>query len=79
MFVDEKKSKTYKTYVDEDAKEVNVKIKDRDHITGKYRGSAHQDCNLNLTITEKSLLRFIIYQIMTQIFYFNKLENVISK
>ena len=28
-----------------------AKVKDHDHIAGKHRGSAHQDCDLNLTIT----------------------------
>ena len=32
-------------YVDED-----IRVRDHCHITGKYRGSAHQDCNLKLRI-----------------------------
>ena len=31
----------------------NMKVKDHDNITGKYRGSAHQDCNNNLKLTKK--------------------------
>ena len=26
----------------------DVKVKDRCHITEKYRGSAHRDCNINV-------------------------------
>ena len=33
--------------------ENDVRFRDHCHITGKYRGSAHQDCNLNFRITEK--------------------------
>ena len=31
----------------------DVRVRDHCHITGKYRGSAHQDCNLNFRITDK--------------------------
>ena len=34
--------------------EVKVKIKDHDHITGKYQGSAHQQCNLHLSLSKKN-------------------------
>ena len=32
-------------YIDND-----VKVRDHFHITGKYRGSAHRDCNINLKL-----------------------------
>ena len=28
-------------------------VRDHCHITGKYRGPAHQDCNLNFQLTDK--------------------------
>ena len=28
----------------------NIRVRDHCHITGKYRGSAHNDCNLKLRI-----------------------------
>ena len=34
-------------------KDSEVKVKDHDHIAGKYRGSAHQECNLNLSLSKK--------------------------
>ena len=30
-----------------------IKIRDHHPITGKYRGSAHSDCNINLKLTKK--------------------------
>ena len=30
-----------------------VKVKDYDHVTGNYRGSTHQECNLNLSLSKK--------------------------
>ena len=35
-------------YVDGD-----VKIRDHCHITGKYRGSAHRDCNIDVKLNHK--------------------------
>ena len=35
-------------YVDND-----VKVRDHCHITGKYRGSTHRDCNTYLRLNDK--------------------------
>ena len=35
-------------YVDND-----VKVRDYCHITGKYKGSAHRDCNINVKLNHK--------------------------
>ena len=34
----------------------NVKVRDYCHITGKYKDSAHRDCNINFTIMSPILL-----------------------
>ena len=31
----------------------DVRVRDHCHVTGEYRGSAHEDCNLNFTLTNK--------------------------
>ena len=46
-------------------------VRDNCHVTGKYRGSAHQNCNLKLQIRLKYLLSFIISKVMTVILLFN--------
>ena len=33
--------------------EKDIKVRDHCHITGKYRGSAHQDCNISYKLNEK--------------------------
>ena len=57
----------------------DVKESDHGRITGKNSGSAHQKCNLNLSLDKKSLLCFTIFKTMIHILSFKKLENVISK
>ena len=39
-----------KKYTDKD-----VRVRDHCHITGKFRGSAHQECNLKLRIKPESI------------------------
>ena len=34
------------------------KVRDHCHVTGKYRGSAHWSCNINLKLTKKVLVMF---------------------
>ena len=38
---------------DNDYIETDVKVRDHCHITGKYKGSAHRDCNINLKLNHK--------------------------
>ena len=37
---------------------VDNKVRDHDHVTGKYRGSTHSSCNINLKLTKKVLVIF---------------------
>ena len=45
-----------KKYTDED-----TKVRDHCHITGKYRGSAHQECNLKLRVNPERLKIPVIF------------------
>ena len=38
-----------------------VRVRDHCHITGKYRGSAHQDCNLKLRISAETFKLPVIF------------------
>ena len=42
------------SYVDGD-----VKVRDHCHITGKYRGSAHRDCNISVKLCKKKPVVFL--------------------
>ena len=59
-------------YIDSD-----VKVRDHCHITGKYRGSAHRDCNINLKLNRKvpivfrNLKRYDSHLIMQKLAKFN--------
>ena len=33
--------------------EKDIRVRDHCHLTGKYRGSAHQDCNINFRLIDK--------------------------
>ena len=36
----------------------DIRVRDHCHITGKYRRSTHQDCNINYRLTDKVLVIF---------------------
>ena len=60
----------------------DVPVKDHCHVTGKYRGSAHTDCNLSYRLTNKIYvifhnLSYDSHLIMQEIGKFNKDINVI--
>ena len=37
----------------------NKKVRDHCHITGKFRGAAHQDCNINFQLTKRIFVIFL--------------------
>ena len=45
-----------KKYTDKD-----TRVRDHCHITGKYRGSAHQECNLQLRINPEEVKIPVIF------------------
>ena len=54
----------------------NVHVKDHCQITGKFRGSAHQECNLKLRIKPDDIkipVIFTIFEVMTVILLCNRL------
>ena len=65
-------------YVDSD-----VKVKDHCHIAGKYRGSAHRDCNIKVKLNDKTpvvfhnLKNYDSHLIMQELGKFNLKINVI--
>ena len=65
-------------YIDND-----VKVRDHFHITGKYRRSAHKDCNMNLKVNHKTsdifhnLKNYNPHLIMQKLGKFNSKINVI--
>ena len=44
------------------SKKGEVKLRDHNPITGKYGGSAHQDCNLNLSLMKQIYTLFHILE-----------------
>ena len=58
-----------------------TKVRDHCHITGNYRGAAHNQCNLKLKIPKNYLLFFIIngHLIFKELNHFNVDMQVIPK
>ena len=46
---------------EESYKDKDIRVRDHCHITGKYRGSAHQDCNLKLRLTPEEIKIPVIF------------------
>ena len=46
---------------EESYKDKDIRVRDHCHITGKYRGSAHQDCNLKLRLKPEGIKIPVIF------------------
>ena len=84
----EKKKKDFKNakschICNKEYKKGDVHVRDHCHVTGKYRGSAHANCNLSYRLTNKiyvifhNLTGYDSHLIMQEIGKFNKDINVI--
>ena len=68
---------------DNDYVDGDVKVRDHCHITGKYRGSAHRDCNIDVKLNHKSsvvfhnLKNYDLHLIMQELGKFSLKINVI--
>ena len=76
-------SSTKSWICDNDYVDTDVKVRDHCHITGKYRGSAHGDCNFNLKLNHKipiifhNLKNYDSHLIMQELGKFNLKISVI--
>lgn len=61
-------------YTDKD-----IRVRDHCHATGKYRGSAHQDCNLNLKLTGKILVIFHNLRGYDSYFIMQEIAEIVKK
>ena len=57
----------------------DVKVRDHCHVTGKYRGSAHKDCNLNFQFTNKIPVVFHNLKGYDSHFIMQEIGNIVKK
>ena len=62
-------------FVKKHMKKVKLKVKDHNHITRKYQGSAHQECNLNLSLTKKIPVVFCNLQNYDSLLIFQEIRK----
>ena len=57
----------------------DVRVRDHCHVTGKYRGSAHKDCNLNFKLTDKIPVVFHNLKGYDSHFIMQEIGNIVKK
>ena len=57
----------------------DVRVRDHCHVTGKYRGSAHKDCNLNYSLTNKIPVVFHNLKGYDSHFIMQEIGNIVKK
>ena len=57
----------------------DVRVRDHCHVTGKYRGSAHRDCNLNFSLTNKIPVVFHNLKGYDSHFIMQEIGNIVKK
>ena len=57
----------------------DVRVRDHCHITGMYRGSAHQDCNLNFQISDKIPVIFHNFRGYDSHFIMQEIGKIVKK
>ena len=60
----------------------DVTVRDHCHVTGKYRGSAHQSCNLKLQISAENIKIPVVFHNLKGYdshFIINELGEIIPK
>ena len=55
------------------------RVRDHCHVTGKYRGSAHEDCNLNFQLTHKIPVVFHNLKGYDSHFIMQEIGNIVKK
>ena len=79
---DEFKKATTCHICDKKYTEKDIRVRDHCHITGKYRGSAHQDCNLKLKIKPEEIKIPVIFHNLRGYdshFIMQKLGQIVKK
>ena len=77
------KKENYVKFCDNDYVDNDVKVTNHCNITGKYRGSAHRDCSINLKLNNKfsvvfhNLKNYDFHLIMKELGKFSVKVNVI--
>ena len=77
---EEKFQKANKCHIcEKEYNKTDVRVRDHCHITGQYRGSAHQDCNLNFQINDKIPVIFHNLRGYDSHFIMQKIGEIVKK